>query len=103
MTVASEEACMERGLLASLSPNEETTLRRVALGISTAKDLPARDVAYLVRLSLVEDKDGSLTLTDLGRRRYRALPKGASMADVTDVNDFAAILQRQIREGRSAR
>ena len=94
---------MERGLLALLSPNEETTLRRVALGISTAKDLPVRDIAYLIRLALVEDKEGRLTLTDLGQQRYRALPRAAGMADVTDISEFAAALARQIRESRTVR
>ena len=60
---------MERGLLAPLSPNEEKALRRVALGISKPKHL--RDVAIvrLKRLSLVEEQDGCIRLTDLGVQR----------------------------------
>jgi hypothetical protein len=54
---------MERGLIAPLSPHEEVTLRRVALGISKAKLLPARDVAHLISLRLVDEKDGRLSLT----------------------------------------
>ena len=49
---------MVRGLKAPLSPNEEVTLRRIALGIATAKLLPARDVAYLARLGLVDESEG---------------------------------------------
>ena len=63
---------MERGLKAPLSPNEEVTLRRLALGITEAKHLPARDVYYLIRLCLVDEEEGRLKLTDLGRERYRA-------------------------------
>ena len=40
--------------------HEEVTLRRIALGIAKAKLLPARDVAYLVRLGLVDESDGRL-------------------------------------------
>ncbi len=58
---------MGRGLKAPLSPHEEVTLRRIALGISKAKLLPARDVAYLVRLRLVDENEGRLKLSDLGR------------------------------------
>ena len=68
---------MERGLIAPLSPHEEVTLRRIALGISKASQLPLRDVAYLIRLCLVAENDGRLSLTDIGRARYRALPKAA--------------------------
>ena len=61
---------MERGLLAPLSPNEEKALRRVAHGISEPKHL--RDVAIvrLKRLSLVEEQDGRIRLTDLGVQRF---------------------------------
>ena len=70
---------MERGLIAPLSPHEEVTLRRIALGISKASHLPQRDVAHLIRLCLVADNEGRLSLTDIGRERYRALPKAAGM------------------------
>jgi hypothetical protein len=63
---------MERGLRAPLSPHEEVTFRRIALGISEAKHLLARDVAYLIRLHLVGENEGRLKLTDLGRERYQA-------------------------------
>ena len=62
---------MERGLRAPLSPHEEVTFRRIALGISEAKHLLARDVAYLIRLHLVGENEGRLKLTDLGRERYQ--------------------------------
>ena len=35
---------MARGRTAPLSPNEEVSLRRVALGISQPADLPGRDI-----------------------------------------------------------
>ena len=68
---------MDRGLKAPLSPHEEVTLRRIALGVSKAKRLPARDVAHLICLCVVDEKDGRLSLTPLGRRRYDGLPRPA--------------------------
>jgi hypothetical protein len=62
---------MERGLRAPLSPREEVSFCRVAPGISKAKHLPARDLAYLVRLRLVDENEGRVKLTDLGRERYQ--------------------------------
>ena len=60
---------MERGLLAPLSPNEQTALRRVANGISQPRHLRAASVARLKRLSLVEESEGRICLTALGRER----------------------------------
>ena len=66
---------MARGLCAPLSPNEELTLRRVALGIALAKDLPAGDVLRLLNLGLIEDRGEHFGLTALGRERYEHLHK----------------------------
>lgn len=63
---------MERGLLASLSPNEQTALHRVAHGISKPKHLRATSVQRLKLLALVEERDGRIRLTPLGERRCRA-------------------------------
>lgn len=60
---------MERGLLAPLSPNELTALRRVANGISKPKDLRAASVARLKLLALVEEQEGHIRLTALGAMR----------------------------------
>jgi hypothetical protein len=65
---------MERGLRAPLSPHEEVSFRRVALGISKAELLPARDVKRLKALSLIEEHESHLRLTPTGRKRYQALP-----------------------------
>jgi hypothetical protein len=46
---------MERGLRAPLSPHEEVSFRRVALGISKAELLPARDVERLQDASATRD------------------------------------------------
>lgn len=61
---------MERGLLAPLSPNEEKALRRVANGIAKPKHLRDSSIARLKRLSLVEEQDGRIRLTDLGAQRF---------------------------------
>jgi hypothetical protein len=75
---------MERGLKAPLSPHEESTLRRIALGISKAKLFVRRDVAHLVRLGLVDETAGKLRLTDSGRERYQGLPNSVSPSDEAD-------------------
>ena len=72
---------MERGLKAPLSPHEEVTFRRIALGISKANLLPARDVAYLIHRCLVDENQGRLKLTDLGRERYQRLGNGAATSN----------------------
>jgi hypothetical protein len=87
---------MDRGLKAPLSPHEESTLRRIALGISEAKLFVQRDVAYLVRLGLVDETAGQLRLTDSDRERYQGLPNGASPSDEAD-----AALRRHLLQARS--
>ena len=66
------EVPMERGLLAPLSPNEHAALRRVADGISKPKHLRPSSVARLKRLALVEENEGRIRLTALGRERCLA-------------------------------
>jgi hypothetical protein len=65
-----QEDDMERGLIAPLSPNEESALRRVAHGISKPKHLRDASVERLKLLALVEEQDGRIRLTDLGAQRF---------------------------------
>ncbi len=65
---------MQRGLLAPLSPNEQTALRRVANGICKPKHLRATSVERLKRLALVEEREGRIRLTALGQQRCLADP-----------------------------
>jgi len=51
-------------------------LRRVALGLSPARDLPPRDLARLAALALVDASVDGPRLTLLGRRRYHLLASG---------------------------
>jgi hypothetical protein len=89
---------MERSLKAPLSPHEEGALRRIALGISKPKHLPGRDVDYLTRLGLVEEIEGRVKLTHLGRMRYQGMPNDAAMSDTKD--EAAATLRRHILQAR---
>jgi hypothetical protein len=91
---------MERDLKAPLSPHEEVTLRRIGLGISEAKHLLARDVAYLIRLCLVAENDGRLSLTDIGRERYWALPNASGMTAVANEGKAAAVVAHHVLGGR---
>ena len=79
---------MARSLDAPLSPHEETTLRRVANGITKIKHLAPGHVRRLKHLALVEDDDGRLKLTPFGRQRYAALPKTDSLAGLGVEDDF---------------
>ena len=91
---------MDRGIKAPLSPNEEVTLRRVALGIARRGELRAADLTRLIHLLLVEEIDGRLTLSDLGRQRYQQLPKTSDMEDLADTREFVAVLKRSLREDK---
>jgi hypothetical protein len=84
----------ERGTVAPLTPREEVTLRRVALGISTPDALPQRDLAKLTTLRLIELSDGVLRLTSLGQQRYSQLPRAISSVD--EPRDAIAELARQL-------
>ena len=89
---------MERGLIAPLSPHEEITLRRIALGISHADVLPARDAAHLIQLRLVDEDEGRLNLTELGRERYQGLPRaGAAHEDEADTGLRSRLQQARDR------
>ena len=85
---------MPRSLDAPLSPNEELTLRRVALGISPVKDLSPRDHKRLTSLSLVEIDSGVPRLTKIGRQRYRALPRATNIEDLSLEAMVAAVGER---------
>jgi hypothetical protein len=78
----------DRGLLAPLSPHDEVTLRRVALGIAQPADLPAKDVERLKALLLIEEHGAGLRLTPNGKERYLALPNSFAVFD-TDAPDKA--------------
>jgi hypothetical protein len=87
-----------RGLLAPLSPHEEVTLRRVAIGIAKAADLPARDVERLKALMLIEQNGGGLQLTPVGRERYLALPNSAGISESD--TDLASKMAEFVAKGR---
>ncbi len=72
---------MGRSLSAPLSPNEELTLRRVAIGLSNANDLSTRDLVRLTALALIDPAGDRPRLTDLGRQRYRLLAGAPASAD----------------------
>jgi len=63
---------MTRGLRAPLSPNEQTALRQVARGISNFAKVRPTSIERLKRLALVEEREGSLRLTELGVQRHQA-------------------------------
>ena len=70
-----------KGMLAQLSPHEETALRKIAVGSDDLVD-PAH-VRRLHQLELVERKGQSWRLTALGNRRYELLMKAAMAMDAS--------------------
>ena len=64
---------MDRGLRIPLSPREEAALRRVAQGSIRHQDLADEHRHRLKRLALIEEIDGNLALTTIGRERVAAL------------------------------
>jgi len=64
-----------RGILAPLSPHEEITLRRVALGFGWPDHLPSQHIRRLEQLGLIEQTDGAFRLTELGLQRYGGLER----------------------------
>lgn len=89
---------MSRSLDAPLSPNEEVTLRRVALGISPMKDLAPRALMRLTSLSLVEVDAGVARLTDFGRQRYHALPRAGTVKDLSSYETMVAAVSERLRK-----
>jgi len=64
---------MDRGIRASLSPNEARTLCRIAADMAPRAMLAARDVTQLLKLGLVREHAGLLELTTSGRERCRQI------------------------------
>jgi hypothetical protein len=63
---------------ATLSPEEEVTLRRVAFGQSEVRALRREDLARLRRLGLIEDAKDGPRLTAEGKARFDCLPRAFS-------------------------
>ena len=66
---------MLRGQTAPLSPKEEVTLRRIALGVVSPDELPPHAVRRLTALALVKQDGERFVLTPLGHARYESLPR----------------------------
>ena len=90
---------MARGSLAPLSPHEETTLRRVALGVSRAATLAKLDVKRLKALALIEERDGELRLTGIGRS-ILALPRNLAVDQSGSSEDLITRLGKFVSEVR---
>jgi hypothetical protein len=84
---------MARGRTAPLSPNEEISLRRVALGICQPADLPARDITRLKALALIEEHGAGLRLTPLGRERYLAFPNRGAIYEADAPAEFISKIE----------
>jgi len=88
---------MDRGLIAPLSPNEEITLRRVAHGIAKTDALHPSHLARLKRLALIEDRDGTLFVTQVGRRRLANSPVARLDNAPVAIDDNVAALAKALK------
>jgi hypothetical protein len=84
-----------RGLHTPLSPHEEVTLRRVAMG--SIYKLPAHHLDRLEQLKLIASKGGGYELTPLGRQRYNGLPRPAGLASDGSPGEIEQILSNVIQ------
>jgi hypothetical protein len=88
---------MDRGLVAPLSPNEEVTLRRVAYGVVKAKRLQLAHLTRLKSLLLIEDHDGALSLTAMGRQRLANSPVARLDNASVNVDSSVAALAKALK------
>jgi len=90
-----------RGILAPLSPHEEITLRRVALGFGLRDYLPSQHIQRLEQLALVEEVDGLLRLTEVGLQRYASLERPVKWDSDTAAADVSRLLNDRTKpDGR---
>jgi hypothetical protein len=89
---------LTRSLNAPLSPHEEITLHRVALGVASEGDLPERDIARLRSLSLVEGRAGRVRLTTTGRWRVDALRRSPRPITSDDMSSRLATAFHKARQ-----
>lgn len=78
---------MARGLFASLSPNEEIALRRIATGLLGARVLQRSSVTQLKALGLITEHDDFLSLTADGVQRVSTLPNRNLRAAPLNLSD----------------
>jgi hypothetical protein len=83
-------AIMAHGLHAELSPNEEVTLRCIALATGGERYAEAH-LHRLAQLNLIESARGSWRLTALGRQRYDSLTKPLLRTEGSGTNEIDRI------------
>jgi hypothetical protein len=88
---------VDRGLVAPLSPNEEVTLRRVAYGVVVAKTLQPTHLARLRSLALIQDHDGTLSITKLGQQRLANSPVPRLDKSPVAIDDSVTTLARALK------
>lgn len=90
---------MIRGALVQLSPSEEITLRRIAVGSDRLLD---SHVLRFDKLKLIERRRGSWCLTALGRHRYDGLEKPPLFRTTVPLADEISRILDMARRERAA-
>ncbi len=91
---------MNNGLFASLTEDEEVTLRRVAYGQSAVRTLRRPDLARLYLVRLIEDGTKGPRLTADGKLRFGILPKAASLGTFCFFDDTPRTTGRRALNSR---
>lgn len=92
-----------RGQAAPLSPNEEITLRRIALAVVPPDELPMRAVARLEALALVKRVGDAIVMTPLGKARYEGLPRATAPPPEMPNEVFRQSLEAVVAGSRTRR
>jgi hypothetical protein len=88
---------MTQGLLASLTEDEEVTLRRVAYGQSEVRSLRRHDLTRLYQMRLIEDSEEGPRLTADGKLRFDVLPKAELLGSSEQVENARTAQGRKAR------
>jgi hypothetical protein len=93
-----KEDQVERGLIVSLSPNEEATLKRVASGQTEPANYRVQHVERLVNLGLIARTEIGVELTKLGKQRLQKAPQSVGVA--SDATGLAPSHTNQTKQTR---
>ena len=90
-----------RGMIAPLSPHEEVSLRRIALGFGD--QVPEQHAARLKKLALIDGTPTGWTLTVLGQNWYQALGRPLNKQGDAQPDEVAQLLKAFIAPGAPER
>lgn len=85
---------------ASLTADEEVTLRRVAFGQSEVRAMRAADLALLRKRRLIEDSKDGPCLTVAGRRHFETLSKPSTQHGTRSFDDMLVQMDKMLSDAK---